>query len=95
MHRIFVIAELLREIALYLGPNEWVALSSASRSWNLVVLPILWRRVDFGVFCAFGSFDYDSDSGCYTVSLFMFFIFIFVCSFCRARVAAPSLLILI
>lgn len=70
MHRLFEIMELMREIAVYLGVPEWGALVSVSRRWHLVVLPLLWRRVDFGVFSAFGSFERDNDSGYYTVSCF-------------------------
>lgn len=68
MHRLFDIAELLREIAMYLGVLEWGSLVSVSRRWNLVILPLLWRRVDFGVFSVFGSFERDAESGYYTVS---------------------------
>lgn len=68
MHRLFGIMELMREIAIYLSVREWGSLVSVSRRWHLVVLPFLWRSVDFGVFSAFGSFERDSDSGYYTVS---------------------------
>lgn len=68
MHRLFIIVELMQEIADYLDTPEWASLISVSRSWNLVVVPLLWRRVDFGLFGAFGALTLDGESGYYTVS---------------------------
>lgn len=69
MHRIFTIIELMREIALYLGTKEWVALVSVSQCWNLVTIPLLWREVDFGIFASFGILERDVVTGDYRVSL--------------------------
>lgn len=73
MHRIFTVLDVLYEIATYEDERDLGSLVSVSRHWYTVVLPLLWRRVDFGIFKVFGRLLSSDRQYKYSVSFILVF----------------------